>query len=125
MSQTQAQQKPSDDTLYFDGACPLCTREIRKLSRVQRGGITFVDVHQAEPSASLPSREILLQKLHLRTAQGDWLVGIDANIYAWRNTPYAWAWNVLKWPMIYPFAKRAYNYWAKLRYQKILADRAL
>ena len=33
------------DTLYYDGNCPLCMREIRLLSRIADSGLALVDLH--------------------------------------------------------------------------------
>lgn len=32
------------DTLYYDGLCSLCTREIRTLRRLQHGQLDFADI---------------------------------------------------------------------------------
>ncbi len=39
------------DTLYYDGKCPLCLREIRLLERLQGGQLELVDAHTYEPAA--------------------------------------------------------------------------
>lgn len=51
--------------VWFDGACPLCRREIALMRRLdQRGAITFVDVAQgADPSCPI-DRAALLARFH-------------------------------------------------------------
>ena len=73
-------------TVWFDGACPLCTREIalmRRLDRARR--IDFVDV--AAPDASCPiDPALLLARLHARE-DGVLLDGAAAFGAMWRAIP--------------------------------------
>ena len=103
------------DTLYYDGACPLCRAEIGKLGRHSSNNLCLVDIHQMDEDNAVPDREALLSRLHLRTADGEWLTGLDANIRAWHHTPFRRLWRVLAWPIIRPFAALAYETWLKLR----------
>ena len=103
------------DTLYYDGACPLCRAEIGKLARHSQDNLCLVDIHEMEEDAGAPGRETLLARLHLRTADGQWLTGIDANIRAWHYTPFRRLWQVLGWPLIRPFSSAAYELWLRWR----------
>ena len=53
-------------TVWFDGGCPLCTREIALMRRLdRRGRIDFVDV--SGPEAGCPiDRAALLERFHAR-----------------------------------------------------------
>lgn len=105
------------DTLYYDGQCPLCLREIRTLRRLGRGGLALADIHHlADPA--LPRREQLLRTLHLRTATGEWLTGVEATVRAWSHTPWGWLFRPLLWPGIAPLARRLYRAWAARRYRR-------
>ncbi|MEC7815788.1 MAG: DUF393 domain-containing protein [Pseudomonadota bacterium] len=111
--------EPRYDTLFYDGSCPLCAREIRTLRRLQRGNLIFADVHeQREDSENLPSREDLLRRLHLMTWTGEWVTGLHANVRAWSHTPFGWLFKPLLWPVIHPIARRVYEGWADRRYDK-------
>jgi predicted DCC family thiol-disulfide oxidoreductase YuxK len=73
-------------TVYYDGGCPLCLREIglmRRLDRRQR--IEFVDVD--DPDASCPlDRGTLLARFHAR--EGDEMhSGAAAFAAMWRQIP--------------------------------------
>lgn len=136
----QQQQDPSQtagDTLYYDGACPLCSKEINKLKSLDRGNLRCVDLnddnyrsegHRSATSEILeksddstppqPSKEAMMRRLHLQTEDGTWLVGLKANIYAWRNTRYAKLWQILALPVIFPVANAAYEFWAWQRLKK-------
>lgn len=111
--------EPRYDTLFYDGSCPLCAREIRTLRRLQRGNLIFADVHeQPEDNQNLPSQENLLRRLHLMTWTGEWVTGLHANVRAWSHTPFGWLFKPLLWPVIHPVAKRVYESWADRRYDK-------
>ncbi len=104
-------------SLYFDGTCSLCSKEISVLKRLSNDRINFVDIHQTKDK-ELPSTNSMLKRLHLRKADGQWLVGLDANVYAWAQTPYGFLFKILRiWP-IRPFADLIYNRWADQRFKK-------
>lgn len=126
-------EKPvQKDTLYFDAACPLCSKEIARLKRsAPESAINLVNIHLLDPGKTdpqLPEKEVLLKTLHLQTQDGRWLTGLDANIYAWRSTPYAKLWRLLRLPGIYWLSQRIYGVWAEVRYRsrryKIEIDKA-
>ena len=101
--------------LYYDGQCPLCTAEMGKLNKLACDRIELVDIHSAP---ALPAnKDDLLKRLHLQTDQG-FVTGLDANVLAWQNTPIAWLWRILQWPLIKPIASKAYDYWAEKRFEK-------
>ena len=73
-------------TVWYDGACPLCTREIALMRRLDsRARIRFVDV--AEPSSICPlDRSALLARFHAEE-QGRMLSGAAAFAAMWRAIP--------------------------------------
>ncbi|MGB0238341.1 MAG: thiol-disulfide oxidoreductase DCC family protein [Cycloclasticus pugetii] len=104
-------------SLYYDGSCPLCSKEISVLKRLSNDGINFVDIHQINDEG-LPSKDNLLKRLHLRKTNGEWLVGLDANVYAWSLTHYGILFKILRiWP-IRSLADSIYNRWADQRFKK-------
>ncbi|WP_286221577.1 DCC1-like thiol-disulfide oxidoreductase family protein [Marinobacter apostichopi] len=42
---------------FYDGQCPLCSREIRTLRKLQGGNLMFVDIHEqtGTNTAALPT----------------------------------------------------------------------
>lgn len=73
--------------VWFDGACPLCTREIALMRRLDKGGkITFLDVAQgADPSCPI-DRATLLARFHAEE-NGVVLSGAAAFAAMWRAIP--------------------------------------
>lgn len=106
------------DTLYYDGQCPLCSKEIAVLKRWQRGGLAFVDIHSLDSSNDLSRQIKMLQILHLR--RGDiWLTGVDATVAAWSHTPVGLLFKTLRLPLLSVLVDKAYMKWAKRRYEKL------
>ena len=106
------------DTLFYDGSCPLCRKEIRLLRRLQRGDLAFADIHAQIPhSDRRPNREALLRRLHLRRGDGRWLIGLEANVHAWSHTRFGFLFRPLLWPGIRTLATGIYQRWADRRYQ--------
>jgi predicted DCC family thiol-disulfide oxidoreductase YuxK len=107
------------DILFFDGKCPLCMREVRLLSRIADAGLALVDLHTVPEQQGAPTRLEKLAALHLRTADGSWLTGVDATVRAWSHTRWGFLFRVLRWPLIGSLADLAYRYWARKRYQRL------
>lgn len=76
-----------DLTVWYDGACPLCRREIsglRKLDR--RGAIDFVDVSEGQPESCPVSHDELLARFHAQE-NGRVFSGAAAFAAMWRAIP--------------------------------------
>ncbi len=117
--------RPPDDapslTVLYDGACPLCRREIaharRLAARGGHGDIAFVDVAGsacALPDA--PAHDRLLARFHVRRADGTWLDGAAAFAEMWSRLPgWRWAAAVARWPGAMPLLERGYRAFLRLR----------
>jgi len=92
---------------------------LRALSDEQ---LVLRDIHTVD-EPDLPSRDSLLQALHLRTSQGELLQGLDANVAAWQHTRVGFLWRWLQWPVIRSFASRAYDVWALRRYRRLYGEK--
>ena len=105
------------DTLYYDGQCPLCLREVRWLASRQGGGLELVDVHALDIDDA--DRRKLLEVLHLRTTDGEWLTGIDASQRAWSHVLPGWLLRPLGWRWLRVFLNPLYSLWARRRYRRL------
>jgi predicted DCC family thiol-disulfide oxidoreductase YuxK len=80
-------------TVLYDGACPLCRREIG----VYRGlppntTVCFADVSDAAlPLPPGTTREQLLARFHVRSREGQLLSGAEAFLALWAALP-GWRW---------------------------------
>ncbi len=74
-------------TVWYDGACPLCIREIALMRRLDRAqAIAFVDV-APEGAACTIDRDLLLARFHAREGSGPILDGAAAFAAMWRAIP--------------------------------------
>ncbi len=93
---TDSIHEPPPLTVLYDGACPLCRREIG----VYRGlrpntPVCFADV--SDPALPLPSgttREQLLARFHVRGSDGQLMSGAQAFLALWAALP-GWRWLAL------------------------------
>jgi predicted DCC family thiol-disulfide oxidoreductase YuxK len=82
---------PASCTVFYDGACPVCSREIALYQRLSEGAAdrpVFENV--SAPDAALPegvSREEALARFHVRLPSGEVVSGAAAFIALWRATP--------------------------------------
>ena len=73
-------------TVWFDGGCPLCRREIAAMRRLNRqGAIAFVDVASTDTTCPI-DRATLLARFHARE-NGVLLSGAAAFAAMWRAIP--------------------------------------
>jgi len=77
----------ADLTVWYDGACPLCRREIAALRKLdRRRAIRFVDVSEGAPESCPLSQADLLARFHARE-NGRLLSGAAAFAAMWRAIP--------------------------------------
>lgn len=73
-------------TIWFDGGCPLCRREIALMRRLdKREAINFIDVSNGETACPI-DRDALLARFHARE-NGVMLSGAAAFAAMWRAIP--------------------------------------
>ena len=84
----------SKPTLYFDGGCPVCAREIAMYQR-QPGadGVRWIDVSRCGAPELGPdlTREAAMARLHLRRPDGRLVSGAAAFTGMWRQLE-RWRW---------------------------------
>jgi predicted DCC family thiol-disulfide oxidoreductase YuxK len=81
-------------TLYYDGACPVCLREVA-MYRKQRGAeaVCWVDAARCDALDLGPglTRDAALRRLHLRRPDGALVSGAAAFAELWQALP-RWSW---------------------------------
>jgi predicted DCC family thiol-disulfide oxidoreductase YuxK len=86
-------QNPDNVTVYFDGSCPLCTKEIglyKNADGAER--ITFCDVSRADsalPADLTPAAA--MARFHVRGADGQLESGAAGFALLWSSLP-RWRW---------------------------------
>ncbi|MEM7765910.1 MAG: DUF393 domain-containing protein [Pseudomonadota bacterium] len=105
-------------TVWYDGACPLCVREIGFLRRLdRRGRLVFVDVAPPDAAPSCPiDRGELLARFHAQEAGNPVVSGAAAFATVYRQIPaLAPLGYLLAIPPIRWLADRAYRQFLKIR----------
>jgi predicted DCC family thiol-disulfide oxidoreductase YuxK len=114
-------------TVWYDGACPLCQREIALMRRLdRREAIRFVDASVPQAEAQCPiDRADLLARFHAEE-DGRLLSGAAAFAAMWRAIPWLRPLGLLaRNPRILDLLERAYVRFLKVRpaLQRRLAPR--
>ncbi len=109
------------ETLYYDGQCPLCSSEVRRLATLSDKHLACIDVHSVDLDTA--EKTAMLKVLHYHAANGEWLTGLDANIAAWQHTKFGFMFRWLRWPFIRSLADKVYSAWATTRYDRLYRDR--
>lgn len=107
-------------TLLFDGACPLCRREVQSLRArdLGRGLIRFVDIDAADydpvAHAGISYREAMGR---IRAIGADGRVIKDVAVFreAYRVVGWGWLYAPTAWPLIGPLVDAIYGLWARWR----------
>lgn len=112
---TPARSANQSLTVWHDGACALCAREIALMRRLDRAGrIHFVDA--ADPSVSCPlDRAAMLARLHAME-DGVMLSGAAAFAAMWRAIPLLRPLGLAaRWPLVGRALDAAYRAFLRLR----------
>ena len=106
--------------LYYDGNCPFCLSEMKRLMKWnRRGRLAFVDIAASgfDPAPLSVDMEALNRELHSQTADGRLLVGIDSMLAAYTLVERGyWVWP-LRIKLLRPMLARLYRLFARNRYR--------
>ncbi len=105
-------------TVFYDGRCPLCVREMRHLKqRDTSHAIQLIDLHseQFTPYAGRIDAVAANEVLHGLTADDQLLLGLDVTHRAWSLVGRGWLTAPLRWPLIRWFADHGYRFFARHR----------
>ena len=95
MNEGSAALAPSEDaslSVLYDGACPLCRREMALYRGLRsESALRFVDVSTASALPPDTTREQLLARFHVQRADGTLVSGADAFLILWSHLP-GWRW---------------------------------
>jgi predicted DCC family thiol-disulfide oxidoreductase YuxK len=106
-----------DLTVYFDGSCPLCRREISLYQGLpSKQLLQWVDVSTPMALPSGLTCELAMRRFHVRDAQGRLYSGAEAFSVLWRCFA---GWRVLGWMTAVPplswLAEAAYRLFLPVR----------
>lgn len=103
-------------TVYYDGACPVCRREIGFYRERTGEGVSYCDVAAAAQPAPDLDRDAALQRFHVRLPDGSLVSGAAAFLALWRATPgFRLAGRLLSAAPILPLLDAAYASFLRIR----------
>jgi len=106
-------------TVYYDSACPICSREIAQYRKVQGAErLDFVDVTACDANRLGPglSRDAALARMHVRRADGSLASGAAAFAAIWQQLPkLAWAGRLAASPVVLPALEIGYRVFLRFR----------
>lgn len=104
--------------VFYDGACPLCRREIALLERWdRRRKIRFTDIDAPTFQSALvgKSRDELMSKMHGRLTDGAWIEGVEVFRRMYAAVGFGWLAAVSRLPGLSWTLERAYAWFAHNR----------
>lgn len=118
-SASSAAPRDAAPCVYFDGACPLCSREIA-VYRAAEGGsaLRWIDAHRCDDASLGPQldRTRALERLHVRRADGTLVSGAAAFVEIWRALPaFAWLARIARVPGVLPVMEIGYRAFLRVR----------
>jgi apolipoprotein D and lipocalin family protein len=105
--------------VLYDGACPLCTREVRLLERLdrERGRIGFEDISRATFDSSVCGLDTveLMARINGVLPDGTIVEGVEVFRRAYAAVGLGWLMAPTRWPVLRPLADLAYRIFARKR----------
>ena len=79
--------------VFYDGACPLCRKEIQTYKQSDTSGaVEWLDISAESQALPLPlPRQLLLSRFHVQRPDGTLISGARGFIEMWRHLP-GWRW---------------------------------
>ncbi|MFO0665456.1 MAG: DUF393 domain-containing protein [Polyangiaceae bacterium] len=104
--------------VFYDGACPLCTREIHMLMRLDRQRrIRFTDIADPafDPSEVGVTWNDLMERIHGRMTDGTLVTGVEVFRKLYGAVGFGWVVSMTRWPLVSHALEAGYRVFAKNR----------
>ena len=106
-------------TIFFDGGCPLCKREVDFLqSKNQKGSLRFSDINTSDFSSDLKfgiTYKQAMDRIHAMKSDGSVIKDIKVFQEAYNLIGLGWIYAPTKLPILDKFIEFIYGLWAKYR----------
>ena len=106
--------------VYYDGLCPLCTREINHIKRLDKqGSLEMQDINASDFEQRFPHIDPIKADriLHGELPDGRIILGLDVTCMAWALVGKGHWFAFMRWPLVKPIADRAYLFFARHRHR--------
>jgi predicted DCC family thiol-disulfide oxidoreductase YuxK len=101
--------------LFYDGSCSLCQREISWLRPKLTPHLDLVDISDvAFTGYKGVNKATMMRHIHL-WHHDHFITGIDASLHYWQLAGHRWIVTLLRLPLCYWIATKAYASWASRR----------
>ena len=111
--------RPLEITVLHDGACPLCSREVALLKRLDRGRgrIRFEDIAAPgfDPARYARSHADLMARIHGVLPDGTLVEGVEVFRRAYAAVGLGWLVAPTRWPGLRGLADAGYRWFARNR----------
>lgn len=104
--------------VFFDGACPICRREINMIERWDRSHrIWFTDIAKSDFDAKEwgIDQKTLMDELHARLPDGSWVKGVEAFRQIYSLVGLGWIVSISRWHGISQILEGMYRIFARNR----------
>ena len=118
--QTQSPSPSWKIKLLYDGACPLCLREVNFLQKrdAGRGLINFVDItcdrYNPEENGGIDF-ETAMGRIHAVLADGRVIKNVEVFRQVYETLGMGWVYAATKWPLVGSVVDFLYGIWADWR----------
>ena len=106
-------------TIFFDGDCPLCKREVDFLqSRNQKRYLKFIDINSSDFALYVNQKityKEAMQRIHALKSDGTLIKDIEVFQEAYNLIGLGWIYAPTKLPIIDKLIESIYGLWAKYR----------
>ena len=116
--------KKSVTCVFFDGACPLCSKEVKLYKKLAANdpdevAIEWIDISKSQTKLKEEGIKYAdaMQLMHVKDASGIHQVGIDAVLTVWDQIPYYRKLSkfLKSIPALHPLLDKAYRFTARYR----------
>jgi predicted DCC family thiol-disulfide oxidoreductase YuxK len=112
-------EKPWEIEVFYDGACPLCRREIEMLRRwdKKRERLRFTDIADPgfDPLAIGVTHDDLMAEIHGRLPDGTWVKGVEVFRRLYGAVGFRWLMPLTRLPGVRHLLDLGYRLFAKNR----------
>lgn len=111
--------QPVPLTIFYDGACHVCSREINHYQRLDAAGkLQWVNIAAKDFNAKSYGLDPVAVNnvMHVRLPSGEIVTGVDAFVAIWNEFPnYARLAKLIQTPVVYEISNVGYQIFARLR----------
>ncbi len=106
-------------TIFFDGGCPLCKREVDFMqSRNKKGYLRFIDINSSDfsldPKYGITYKQAM-ERIHALKSDGSVINDIKVFQEAYSLIGLGWIYSPTKLPIFDKLIDFVYRFWAKYR----------